>query len=963
MHARTPWSPLLLDNRIENLVGYPVLRGHRAIHARWFPQSWLDEAARQRQIVEAWRPGCRAYRFSEGDLLCYPQAQIVDCDEQPGWPLQRVSGALCSAAIKPSDLAGRSVADVWLAVGGALRGLRLSDATTLDPSRWFTFEQACVETFDLRMPETARTLAVPPTRELRQVLGSNVPEAASEDSLGFLQALKRRAQSQGGSNVRSNSAPLRDRVTASLSPWALLAGAAIAAIVLMFIALDGLPNTAQIFRLFVFLAMMRWLWSIAGRSGLAVRAAARMGAPGNTNAQESIRARMAKRAPQRWRSWASRLTMSLALQRLLGAQHAAYVRRMLAMFDEGRIDEALRHALPLGDDSGSLGQAFGNLRPRKDLSLRSQRGVSSSINFGQSFEQHLRTLYRRTFERLDGQGRIDEATFVLAELLRARQEALDYLERHGRFHQAAELAFGWDMPSVQIVRLQALAGQWRQAVLVAQRDNVFAEAVVMLEQRWPEAAARLRLEWSDSLAAQARWLDAVQALWPLASERSRAAEWLDHVEAAGGTLAARALALRVQFQPESLASHGALISALRDDPALSAERAVLARELLKTKPPVEPALRRLAGLTVGMTIADQSGSRPTLDAKTLQSLISFSNDAPLAADMPDSGSAWPGAMAQPVMRNVEAMEWPVPLPGTLPLFDAVPLADGEFLVALGEAGAARLDARGRRLVHFDTPAHRLVISADGTSALALAPRERVWRVTRLDLSGRATVDLGLHAFDAFADRFDGAGWTVGVGRSMQVLDTTTRLSEVLWQVTDLPGPVIAITSSHDTELLILQDDDAVADVQRLQQWNYALPKRRLRSRDTVPLFPPSTAETTVRRLLAGRIGLIDLHFDARTAGRARFSPAVSPTRRWTDIVELDPTDAMAGADGWLLARSDRSIRLIELASGQVRGRWHWPAEAVVGLRGTAGMWVVFDREGRLATVDLETGFFHACSVR
>lgn len=953
----------MLDDRSPSLVGDPVLRGHRAIDALWFPHGWLDESIRQRQILQAWWPGCRVWRFPAGDLLCYPQPQIIDCENQSGWPLQRATGSLCSAEIQSADLAGRPVADVWLAVGGALQGLQLSDATALDPSRWLAVEQVWIETFDLRMPEPARIPAVPPTRELRQVLGPSVPEVASEESQRFMHALKRRSAesaAQDGSEAQSkNPAFVRSRSTISILPWALLVGMAIAVSLLLSMASDGSLNGLPFIPFLVFFAGMRWLWTLRRGRGLAVSTAAR---PARAQ-QESIRERLTKRAPQRWRNWASRLTMGLGLQRLLGAQHAAYMRRMLAMFDEGRIEEALRHAVPLGDDSGSLGQAFGNLAPRTDLSLQSRRGAAASINFGQSLEQYLRTLYRRTFARLDAQGRIDEATFVLAELLRVRQEALDYLEKHGRFQQAAELAFGWDMPAVQIVRLQALAGQWRQAVLVARRDNVFAEAIAMLEKRWPEAAARLRLEWADSLAAQARWLDAVQALWPLTSERSRAAEWLAHVEAAGGTLAARALALRVQLQPEALASQGDLVRALRDDPALAAERAALAQELLKTKVPVQPALRQLAALTAGMTIADQAGSQPTLDAKTLQSLISFSNDAALAADLPDGGSARPGGIAKPVARNEAPVEWAVPLPGSLALFDAVPLADGEFLVALGEAGAARLDARGRRLVHFDKPAHRLVISTDGTSALALAPRERVWRVTRLDLAGRATTDLGLHSFDAFADRFDGVGWSVGIGNSSQVLDTTTGLSEILWQVADLPGRVVAIDNCSDTELLVLQDDDAETGTPRLQQWNYALPERRLRFRDAVPEAAPGTAEAAVRRLFATRIGFVDLHFDERAVGRARAVSVVSPTRPWAEIASLDPDDVMEAADGWLLTRSDHSIRLIELASGLVRGRWHWPGDAVVGLRWTAGMWVVFDRDGRLASVDLENGSSSALSIR
>lgn len=934
----------------EHLVGDPVLRGHRAIDALWFPQAWLDEASRQHQILEAWRPGCRAWRFAQGDLLVHPQAQAGACEDQAGWPLQRVAGTLCSAAIRPEELAGRPLADVWLAVGGALQGLRLSEAEPLDPSRWLAVEQPWIETFELRLREAPRTLAVPPARELRQVLGPSVPEAASEDSQRFLQAL-RQGVGPSSSDGRDHVPPGSSRFPLSVSSKALWIAAAITLVALLFTAEDLLPRALSIIVFIAIVVALRRLWPAHGGYGPATGTATRPGSRGVAGALDTIRARLAAQAPQRWRNWAARLTMSLGLQRLLGAQHAAYVRRMLAMFDEGRIDEALRHAVPLGDDAGSLGQAFGRLGPRTDLSLQSQRTVGSSIDFGLGFEQHLRALYRRTFQRLDQQGRIDEATFVLAELLRSRQEALDYLEKHGRFQQAAELAFGWDMPAVQIVRLQALAGQWRQAVLVAQRDGVFAEALVMLEKRWPEAAARLRREWAASLAAQARWLDAVQALWPLTSERARAAEWLAHAEAAGGTLAARALALRVQLQPESLASHGALIGALRDDPALAAERAALAQELLRTPAPVEPALRRLAGLTVGMTIADQAGTRPTLDPKALQSLISFSNDAALAADLPGGGSAWPG----PAARQAQPVEWPVPPAGTLALLDAVPLADGEFLVALGEAGAARLDARGRRLVHFDKPAHRLVVSADGTSALALAPRERVWRVTRLDLAGRATADLGLHAFDAFADRFDGTGWTVGMGRSVQVLDTTTGLRDVLWQVADLPGRVVAIDSSPDTELFILHDEAAADGAPQFQQWSYRMPRRQLRTRDGVPARAPDTAGTTVRRLLARGTGLIDLHFDAQAPGRARATPAVPPSAAWAEIDELDAADAVAAADGWLMARSERSIRLIELGSGQVRGRWHWPADASVGLRYEAGRWLVFDREGRLAMVDLEKG--------
>lgn len=952
-------------------VSHPVLDGHRPVDALWFPHDWLDETTRQRLILASWRLGSRAYRFAGGDLLCFPSALWLDCNAIHGWPLQRVAGTLCSAAVKPAELSGPSFADAWLAMGGVLRPLRFADATSLDPSQWLTVSEVFVETFDLHPPEVERTLVAPTARDLRQVLGPTVPAAASEDSRKFMEALRQRGASSKGGHVsraaRALGAPI------SFFSGRVVLGLVIAALV-VFLLTSGpsQPGTGiGIVPILFFVGLLRIGISLAARGGARAaepgRVASGQGRPVGGSLTAAIRARLKKQTPQRWRDWTSRLAMHTGLHRLLGAQHAAYMRRMLAMFDEGRLEDALRHAVPLGADNGeSLGQAFGLLGPRNDLAL-ARSTASTSINFGQSFEQHLRALYRRTFEKLDRAGRVDEATFVLAELLRVRQEALDYLEKHSRFKQAAELALGWDMPAAQIVRLQALAGQWREAVLVARRDNVFAEAITLLEKRWPDAAARLRREWADTLVAQGRWLDAVLAIWPLTDERSRASEWLAVVEGAGGTMAARALALRAQCQPESLASRAVLIEALRDDPALGAERAALMQELLRAKTPIDPAARRLAALLVGMTLADQTGPQASFDAKSLKSLVTLAGDAALSADLPDGGKSLPGAVVTPLAACAKLIEWQAPAAGSLAIYDAVPLADGEFLLALGEAGAVRLDARGRRLSRFDKPVHRLVISTDGCSALGLAPRERVWRVTRLELVKATAVDLGLHAFDAFADRFDGMGWTVAMDKRVQVLDTTTGLQEVLWQVVDLPGRVVAIDNSGDMERWVLRLDDESPP--NLQQWSYSLPSRRLRARDTVSREGEDIDNTEFQRILVRGFGLVDLRHGTGKDSAARVLPATSPHTPWAEIKGLDAQSATYAANGWLAVLSadqpnaNESVRLIDFASGQVRACWHWPTSAGVGLRCVADTWLVFDREGRLSSVDVVTGVHRDISVR
>ena len=49
----------------------------------------------------------------------------------------------------------------------------------------------------------------------------------------------------------------------------------------------------------------------------------------------------------------------------------------------------------------------------------------------------LRRLYREAFHRLESQDRVEEAAFLLAEGLHAHEEAVSFLERHGRLRLAA----------------------------------------------------------------------------------------------------------------------------------------------------------------------------------------------------------------------------------------------------------------------------------------------------------------------------------------------------------------------------------------------------------------------------------------------------------------------------------------------------------------------------------------------
>ncbi|MFB9159060.1 hypothetical protein [Chromobacterium violaceum] len=97
--------------------------------------------------------------------------------------------------------------------------------------------------------------------------------------------------------------------------------------------------------------------------------------------------------PQAWRDWLARAAMTSHLSGILGRRQATYMRQMLEMFENGRLQDALRHAIPLGGEGGSAGQAFGLPHARRDLKLGMRNDAAGpSIDLGEDLNRHLRQL-------------------------------------------------------------------------------------------------------------------------------------------------------------------------------------------------------------------------------------------------------------------------------------------------------------------------------------------------------------------------------------------------------------------------------------------------------------------------------------------------------------------------------------------------------------------------------------------
>lgn len=936
-------------------IQQPTLRGRQSIAAIWFPRDWFHPTAHARRIVECWRPGATAMRFPQGDLLRYSSDIEVDCDELTGWPLRQDGRVLSSAALRKQEIAAAPAGDVLIVLGAEILALRMRDAAPLDPAIWLDVSRLTLhETYDCRSSLPPPIILDVEARPVREILG-DVPPASAEQ-MKFLEALRQaqkdRAPTDSGPTTGSNNtAPGR-------RPWAWLIFPILAVILWALDPARDIPNWLPI-AFIVFIVAL--LFYVAGHSrpGVPVPARTRETTPGRGSGKTVAIEHLPPRQqgaiqPQRWRQWLSRWMMTSHLGKLIGRAQARYMRRMLELFEEGNLDEALRHAIPLGGES--LGQAFGTPTARRDLTLSMGRAAGTNLNLGDSLEQHLRGLYRKAFEKLDREGRIDEAVFVLAELLNAKQEALDYLEKHERFEQAAELALGWDMPAGVIVRLHCLANNWTRAVAVARRDAAFADAVLLLEKKSPALARRLRMEWGESLTHQGEWLAAVDVIWQEPSFRSKAAEWLLTAESVGGKLGARALVQRAVLLPDTLHTYAEHLEELRSDATSWMERANLAEALIGAKR--EASLDEFAAIITPMVIADHARNHRQFDRKSLQQLVNLTGDALMQADLPADG--WPVLQREAIAQRHDTLILDGPAAGVHAIHDAMPLHDRRYLVALGEAGACIVDAAGRKRTHFSIPAERLVLSRSRQIALALARRESMWRVSRIDLAQKTIVDLGLAEIDRFCTQFDGLHWTIARGNRLQVLDTQHSLREVVWQVTDLSGPITALANSQHQEHLLVEAADGSDE-----HWIYKLPQRRLLSRDPLPAL----AEGQMRLLNTAR-GSIDVSLDLTSQGevqvRARWNRTGSPFEYRTPETMTSDLGVWT-EDDWLvvgaMTQSGYLVNWLLPATGRAHVSVRWAGAARPIVRAFDQEWLMFDTEGRLLSFNVEDGLHQKVTVR
>jgi len=346
-------------------------------------------------------------------------------------------------------------------------------------------------------------------------------------------------------------------------------------------------------------------------------------------------------------SWFSRLLKKIeelarralarsALASFLGRKHAEYLERMVEMFDEGDLDAALLHAIPLSDE---VAKELGSLPlrtpgPRADLEIAASRlAAGPGLSLAPNLFELLREKYRAAFEHLAARGEIEKAAFVLAELLFADEEAVSFLERHGRLRLAAEIAEARGLAPPLVVRQWFLAGDRARAIRLARRHGAFAEAIARLEPSHKEEANALRVLWADTLAQAGAYAAAVDVALPVPAARALCMDWIDRAIAASGTTGARMLVRKLRLAPSEFAGvRDRTIALLEGGVAPSVVHAI-GNELLVGPPSNET---RVLSKVIARELLARTGDACDADreAQTLmQALVGASGDAVLRADV------------------------------------------------------------------------------------------------------------------------------------------------------------------------------------------------------------------------------------------------------------------------------------------------------------------------------------------
>jgi hypothetical protein len=648
-------------------------------------------------------------------------------------------------------------------------------------------------------------------------------------------------------------------------------------------------------------------------------------------------------------AWLARMRLLWLFDR----RQAEYVMRMIEMFQRGDYDEALKHAIPLSSMPGPpKPPSLGVPSPRMEVRLAAAPRVeaTTSIGFGELLFQDVRSLYRRASERLEREGRIEEAAFVLVDLLDDAAAGVELLERHRRFSLAAQIAEARELPGGLVVRLWFLAGDRQQAIDAARRHRAFADAVRRLEHAGErEQAHVLRLLWADRLASAGDFRGAVNVVWPVDEARHLAEAWIEAGIAGGGAVGGSLLARKLVFDPAAASEiRERLLPTLRD-PSSDARRM---RESFAESASDElpEAGRPIARAVCRALLAD--ASHEGRGQRTFQRLKDAIDDAAFHADRPRWPSTKvPGDVPHTTIADADR--------GLVAIRDAVRLPGSRWLVALGEMGVQLRNADGRVLTSFEQPAERLVLSTSGHRALGLCARGSSLRLSRFDLVERRARMWCEARIDSWAPTFDGECWYVVGDGDLLAIDAVDDVWGALWRARNV-GPVLELVARDEGLEALLRDPEVG---RRVATYEHGARGLVLRSMQSVTI-DEDVLQGPHREALApgGRILALHSTDDRVAVGWQASNRTVSMFLGWEARV---PQGLLTDRDRQVAITSGADhtkVWLLDVSAQRTLATVRFDGAAPVGAHmSTAGV-ALFDGYGRLIGLDALTGALE-CDLR
>lgn len=408
------------------------------------------------------------------------------------------------------------------------------------------------------------------------------------------------------------------------------------------------------------------------------------------------------------------------LQGLLGKQEAA-LRDLLRRFREGNVDEALRRALPLGDDAGRGARAstsaslpFHNLIYSLGNLLGSGSSGASMWFTEPDIYGALVSEYRKAAEQARKDGDHRRAAFIYGKLLGDYRTAASLLQQGGLHHDAAVLYLKKLNDPLSAARCYEAAGDVDEAVRLYRKIGQHVPAGDLLRKAGDEPAALHEYRIAGRLLAErGEFTAAGELMMAKAAEPEEA-------------LAFFGQGWRARPHPNAVpcAVHMAVVHADRAD----------AEKLLRLTDEADrffapPGNEAQAGQYYNMleTLARRealSEQRAELHDRALGGLANKLRQRPGAQNIPFEGRAWPNALvsdAQYAARS-ELKRRPQSGPKAESLVSGVQVANGAVSCACfaAESGELFIGLRDGRVFRFSPSRGTALVRDAGPPVQALA---------------------------------------------------------------------------------------------------------------------------------------------------------------------------------------------------------------------------------------------------